>query len=420
MDTGTIILIFGNILFTGLITLGLGFGPKIINNIKMNFSISHKKANMQYSNIFDKFDKTFSVIKGQRRAKLEFKKETESWVASKTLGTSKGGKVIGLCGPSGCGKTFFTLQTSKLFQTPWISVNYANVSHNDKICDKQAIFKEKKQKFGQVEIFEPSKLFVQLKKNPKIVLLIDEFEKFDSSIQELVWDILDYGYTTIDGEKLDLSTTLVLFTCNSIDKFDTIFRNRIKIIEFENLNATDYIDLLKSSLEITVNNFYQIYKIPVKIDSKSLVQLSENLTKVNSGARRAHEYVERAGAALLDYIEFNKNNDKFDNKRVILSYNYNNDEFQVITDPTSIILNKLHSFTNENQLSADGDIFINLVGQDNLSNFDIDNIDNLQDTNTIEKFLGMFNINFSQYQAKIRTNRIDVTNDVLGAFQNLI
>lgn len=173
-----------------------------------------------------------------------------------------------LAGPSGVGKTELARQLSEQLGHLKM-IRYDCSELNDEISINKLIGSSQ----GYVGYEEGGRLINDIKKHPHCILLLDEFEKAHSKIQNIFLQILEEAeLSASDGTKADFRNVLILFTTNAgtkisktvgfggdaskskanseIEKiFSPEFRNRLdSIITFNSLDETQIIKVAEKIL----------------------------------------------------------------------------------------------------------------------------------------------------------------------------
>ena len=166
--------------------------------------------------------------------------------------------------------------------------------------------------------------FDSLSSNPYKVILLDEFEKCDKSVQRLFMSAFDEGtMKTNRGDDIDFSKSIIIATTNAAHKdiknnlgftdetgneetktdlkaltqwFDAELLNRFsKILTFNALSETTYADIVSNlyTIEAKRINKSNIVQLPTRIDKDDLSTLVKSSYVAAFGARPAKKIVKK-------------------------------------------------------------------------------------------------------------------------------
>lgn len=131
-------------------------------------------------------------------------------------GLNEAGKPLGsflFTGPSGVGKTELSRQLSE--QLGLKMLRYDCSEFNDEVSINKLIGSSQ----GYVGYDEGGRLINDVKKHPHCILLLDEFEKSHSKVQNTFLQVLEEAeLSSSDGTKADFRNVLILFTTNAGSK----------------------------------------------------------------------------------------------------------------------------------------------------------------------------------------------------------
>lgn len=157
-------------------------------------------------------------------------------------------------GPTGTGKTEIAKQVAKaLFgsETALININMTEYSHSS------ALTRITGSSAGYVGSDSNRELpFDSLRSNPFQVVLLDEFEKADTSVQQYFMQALDEGKTkTAFGVPIDFSRTIIIATTNA--GVEELSAPSIGFNANEKASKTDVLNALKQHFKIELINRFE-------------------------------------------------------------------------------------------------------------------------------------------------------------------
>lgn len=225
-----------------------------------------------------------------------------------------------LCaGPSGCGKSEIAkIVASELTGCPPITLNmteYNSPASVNRIIGSPA---------GYVGSDSHAELpFDSLESNPYQVILLDEMEKCDKSVQRLFMSAFDDGYIkTSKGKTVDFSKCVIFVTTNASHSagatkaagftaaatksdsdnvndlsnwFDVEFLNRFStILTFNPISKETYRDILADKYRRYVTSIKQDHpslKLEDELDDKTLTEMTDRTYIPDFGARPADRHI---------------------------------------------------------------------------------------------------------------------------------
>lgn len=147
---------------------------------------------------------------GQDQFKGEFRKQVEIFRLFNSIGEQPILSLF-LIGPSGVGKTETARILSKLLAPgePLPKVNFGNYSSKDSL---NSLIGSPRGYMGS----EEGELTMKIERSNSGVILIDEFEKGDSTVWSFFLDLLENGkFTDSQGDEHDLNGYTIVFTSNT-------------------------------------------------------------------------------------------------------------------------------------------------------------------------------------------------------------
>ena len=178
--------------------------------------------------------------------------------------------------------------------------------------------------------FEDGGLLTEaIKKNPHTVLLLDEIEKADKDLNNILLQIMDNAsITDNNGYKIDFQNVILIMTSNLgaqsratmgfnqdkilpndedlKDSFTPEFRNRLNnIINFNPLQTTTLEKIVSKFIKI-LNNDLKKKNIKVQLTKKAISYIAKEVSRKEMGARPIKRYIQEHITNLLsDDILFN-------------------------------------------------------------------------------------------------------------------
>ena len=311
------------------------------------------------------FDLYLSAIKGQTKAKEEMRKIVLNIVDENkkrnTFGkesSPKGARVIYMVGPSGVGKSYsaeiLTKVLTGLNSKPYI-IEASDIDKQSKSSPIDQIFGMRAKKVSNSEVYECSPLITQIKSTPEMVVLINEYDKMHTpEFDEKFRTMMDHGYIMVNGEKIDCSKTIFIITSNessvcvnrgnqtvdfaSIDdgtgsrtfiKHDKAFLNRVKLVEFENLDKKAYEEIADIPFKALKDRYKLEYGIDLDLKN-TIEKVSEKVEELNKGARPIYDFVDALNEKILsDVVLKGLAGEQYKNKKYEVSYSHSTNSFNL-------------------------------------------------------------------------------------------
>ena len=242
------------------------------------------------------------------------------------------------------------------------------------------------------EIYEKSPLIAQIQSTPNMVLIINEYDKMcTKELDEKLRTIVDHGYINVNGEKIDCSRLTIIITSNedlgSVTKaahqddgtgsrtqveHDKAFLNRLKIIEFNNLSAKDYVEIEKPHFELLQQRYLNDYNVFITFEDGLLEKVAKLVEQKNQGARPIQGFIDTINDKLLTDVILKGAKDKsYKGKTINVSLNEDGDNSNfVLTETTDykkvleILVTKLKNLYSNNhnvKLEISDETISNLV-----------------------------------------------------------
>lgn len=309
------------------------------------------------------FDTYLFAIKGQEKAKEkmrqillnivdENKKRNNSY-----SNCSHGSRVIYMVGPSGVGKSYSAEILTKVLtgvnSKPYV-IEASDIDNDSKVSAVDQLFGMRAKKVSNTEVYEASPLVTQIKSTPEMVVLINEYDKMHTKdLDEKLRTIMDHGYINVNGEKVDCSKTIFIITSNessssvnsgnqdlnhAIDDgtgsrtrifHDKAFLNRIRLVEFENLDKKTYKEIAAIPFTDLVTRYKTEYGLDIDLDDENLEKIAEKVEEMNKGARIiSSDFVDKLNDKILnDVIMKGINDQSYKGKKYKVIYNKEIDNY---------------------------------------------------------------------------------------------
>lgn len=286
-----------------------------------------------------RLDKYLETIKGQDEAKAELRRFVLNLIDDKNqrlkgLSKKKGANIIYLVGPSGVGKSMSAETLTKVLTGDNSKPYIVEPSDIDKESKKASVvdqlFGMRTRKVNMNEIYEKSPLVAQVQATPNMVLIINEYDKMcTKELDEKLRTIADHGYVNVNGEMVDFSKVTIIITSNedlgSVTKtehkddgtgsrtqveHDKAFLNRLKIVDFKNLSAKDYVEIEKPLFELLQQRYLSDYNVLVTFEDGLLEKVAKLVEQKNQGARPIQTFIDNINDKLLTDVILKGSNDK--------------------------------------------------------------------------------------------------------------
>lgn len=219
-----------------------------------------------------------------------------------------------MAGASGTGKSMTAnILANELSSKSTVRIKYSDINTADpRSCAEQLFGSYIKNTVFKDNVSCNTRCTAQLIRNPEIVVLIDEFDKFmmrDDSLQAMLWDISDTGYLKVSNDTpIDCSKTIFILTSNASKEslkigfnktkdtdnsnslesvnFKQAFLNRITSVYFENFSQETYKAILLERLKPIKEYYSKNYGIMFNLSDDSLSDISKRLSETQAGGAR--------------------------------------------------------------------------------------------------------------------------------------
>lgn len=360
LRVGSVAIVAGAVVMTipVILTLFLNKLPQVFENIKSSLAASRSQINKNIENVAYRLEQNLTPIKGNEEAKKRIIEITLGWIESKQSTSRKsktGGLVLYITGPSGIGKTMAANAVTKALlgeQSEPVIISLSSIDQASKdSTDIQLFGKKTEAAYGNLKIIKDTPLVNQLKRNPKTVVIFNEYDKLqkrDGTLDARLWDIADNGSIEVDGEKLDCSEAIFIVTSNEKpscigakdnDQPDQMatevehsfaFKSRVNVIVFENPETDVYADALKSVLMGVSEDYKERYNMDLYIEDGDVNLIASEIHKVNRGIRGVNQFVHKLYSSLIEYRMSKKMYGKSrELVKVIVGYSSDSEKFIV-------------------------------------------------------------------------------------------
>ncbi len=349
------------------ITIGLGslsslwyLGKSVVDKVKMKFS----KVELNSDKVAKSMDEQLKKIKGQQKAKKKATEIVASIIDARNEAKEnnkpyKKGDVIYMVGPSGVGKSLLADGLAVAIMGPNAKPIYVDASDIDKGSSrslKEQLFymsEAKCRNQSSSMIPEDTSIISQIRTNPNVVLIINEYDKMHTAdFDEVLRTIMDRGQISIYGEKIDCSGLLIIITSNEDHSsvtagnnqgeaqddgtgsrthivHDKSFLNRLNVIEFENLDEAAYEEITAEVLAGVAKRNKEKYSVELNFGDTAK-KIAAKTAKTNQGAREIEKIV--AGLKSAIAIERQRAGDAVEKPIYEVDYNGEEDIFSLRED----------------------------------------------------------------------------------------
>lgn len=324
------------------------------------------------------FDNYLLAIKGQKKAKEQLRKIVLSIVdenkkrlnilknGTKSEHSAKlGARVIYLIGPSGCGKSYTGEFLAKVFtgkySKPYV-VEASDIDKQSEVSPADQLLGMREKRVGGKKVYEFAPLINQIKATPEMVVLINEYDKMHTpDLDEKLRTAMDQGYLSVNGEKIDCSKVIFIITSNespvvanggnqkidydkvddgtgsrTLVKHDKAFLNRVKLVEFENLEKEAYKEIAEIPFVELVERYKSEYGIELNLKDV-LDQVAAKVEEINKGARPIYDIVANLNEKILsEVILKNATGETYKDKSFDVFYNKDKNDFSLKEVPSTI------------------------------------------------------------------------------------
>lgn len=338
------------------------------------------KRPVELGESIDNLEYLFDEVKGQKKAKDEVRSIVFNILHRKKHAELTGkpyghGDVLYFYGPSRVGKTLMARGLAKYkILSPNTEPYYISASEVDKDSRKDTILD---QLFGmnnyggfggfggydfyggnnQNVISKPKNLVKYISENPNGIVIIDEYDKMWSpALDEVMRTIVDNGIINVKGQTINCSGITFILTSNEstqsikggnqdvekdVDdgtgsrtyiKHDKSFLNRIRPVEFENLAADDYEQIIRKEFKRDLIDYWinpEVCGLDVLIGNKAIKDMAKAVEKKNQGA----SFISDLMADLFRDISIKvyqadlKEKDYYRGKRMFVDFDAENNSF---------------------------------------------------------------------------------------------
>ena len=354
-----------SLVFMSIINIVAAFIPLFYNSVPAwaqryhEWSTSSSKEMKLNNELNDRLKKSLSVVRGQDLAIGTIIDSICGWSESKknNFDYKSGGLVIHMAGTSGTGKSMTAnILANELSKDATIKISYSSINTGDqRSCAEQLFGSYQRLSVGKVSVKCNTDYSAQLMHNSKVVVQIDEFDKFmmrDDSLQALLWDVADTGRLKVDKDTyIDCSNTIFILTSNAsreslkmkIDKIKTddsdslesvdfkqAFLNRITNVYFENFSQEIYKEILLMRLKPIQEYYLKKFNITINFNDDVIETISNELVNMKTGgARNIGIFTRKLYSAMNSFkIENNISESHNENQYSVDAF-YKDEEFKI-------------------------------------------------------------------------------------------
>lgn len=338
------------------------------------------KKPVELGESIDNLEYLFDEVKGQQKAKDEVRSIVFNILHRKKHAELTGkpyghGDVLYFYGPSRVGKTLMARGLAKYkILSPNTEPYYISASEVDKDSRKDTILDQLfgmnnyggYGSFGGYDLYggnnqnvvsKPKNLVKYISENPNGIVIIDEYDKMWSpALDEVMRTIVDNGIINVKGQTINCSGITFILTSNEstqsikggnqdvekdVDdgtgsrtyiKHDKSFLNRIRPVEFENLAADDYEQIIRKEFKRDLIDYWinpEVCGLDVLIGNKAIKDMAKAVEKKNQGA----SFISDLMADLFRDISIKvyqadlKEKDYYRGKRMFVDFDAENNSF---------------------------------------------------------------------------------------------
>lgn len=353
---------------------------------------NNKPVELQQS--INNIDNLFAEIRGQEEAKRKVRSLVFGILHKKKNAELSGkkyskGDVLYFYGPSRVGKSLMAegLARHKILSTS-TEPYYISASEIDKDSNKETVLD---QLFGMNSyggygyggyddyggygggganaVKKPKNLVKYISENPNGVIIIDEYDKMWSpALDEVFRTIVDKGTANVKGQKIDCSGMTFILTSNECNasvqggnqysgediddgtgsrtfiKHDKSFLNRIKPVEFKNLDAKSYEQIARTEMQTDLVDYWnnpEIAGLDVVISDAAYKGMAKSVEKRNEGASHVKTLIDLLQMEVTDIVLKGelKQKDYYRGKKLFVEFEPNGDRFIVRETPHGPVIN---------------------------------------------------------------------------------
>jgi ATP-dependent Clp protease ATP-binding subunit ClpA len=328
------------LLFSTLIPFAIVNFPHVKKFIDDRTSPSYSQISFEnIGETSERLEKNLKEVKGQKEAITKIVDLISSWQQTKCedkINKTKttGALLLYFIGSSGCGKTMTSEIITKTILNGKPPINISVNSINTKSKDPV-----------DIQVLNGG-LWNQLKRNPRTVFIVDEYDKMhkkDHSLDSRLWNLADNGQLKFRNESIDCSETIFIIISNEVadeniyndlnskDQEVTYlyknhsrpFLNRANIILFKNLTAKDYFEILLEETNMILKENETKTKVKIKPEKKSFGEAAEKIEKLGQGARAIRSFLAKERSVLMRVKGLDQENE------YLMKYNSINDIFEI-------------------------------------------------------------------------------------------
>ena len=331
----------------------------------------------------DNLEYLFKEVKGQEKAKEEVRSIVYGILHQKkhaqlTGKEYKKGDVLYFVGPSRVGKSLMATGLAKYkILSPYDEPYRISASEIDSESRKETVMD---QLFGMSHyggyddygyygggsggggnnaISKPKNLVKYISEHPNGIVIIDEYDKmWSKTLDEVFRTIVDNGVVNIKGQTIDCSGITFILTSNestqsirggnqdkegNVDdgtgsrtyiKHDKSFLNRIRPVEFDNLSAKEYEEIIRTEFKSDLIDYWILPEsggIDIVIREKAVEDMAKAVERKNQGASYSVQLRNDLFCAITDKVftaeEKQKQKGYYNGKKIFVDFDLRHDKF---------------------------------------------------------------------------------------------
>lgn len=331
----------------------------------------------------DNLEYLFKEVKGQEKAKEEIRSIVYGILHQKKHAELTGkkyarGDVLYFVGPSRVGKSLMASGLAKYkILSPYSEPYRISASEIDTESKTETVMD---QLFGMNHyagyddygyygssgrgnsvVSKPKNLVKYISEHPNGIVIIDEYDKmWSSNLDELFRTIVDNGVVNIKGQTIDCSGITFILTSNesresirgenhgnekkqvindgtnsrTYIEHDQSFLNRIRPVEFDNLSAKEYEEIIRTEFKSDLIDYWALPEsggIDIVIREKAVEDMAKAVEKKNRGASYSVDLRNDLFCAITDKVftaeEKQKQKGYYNGKKIFVDFDPKSNKF---------------------------------------------------------------------------------------------